>query len=30
LTAEEAEAGWKFKVYDDCNVLAVEMETNLN
>lgn len=30
LTAEEGEAGWKFKVYDDCNALAVEMETNLN
>jgi 3-methylfumaryl-CoA hydratase len=30
LIAEEGEAGWKFKVYDDCNALAVEMETNLN
>ncbi len=30
LTAEEGEAGWQFKVFDDCNALAVEMETNLN
>jgi 3-methylfumaryl-CoA hydratase len=29
LTAEESETGWKLKVYDDNNALAVEMETTI-